>query len=117
MSKVECQCCKRMMVPSIIYSRGLWISWMVRLDGHIRGSVCPFCLSESWDGGKHPEHRSMAQKSAVLLGLIVSVMVVYCLLTEIVDIAQITIPNNVDIVVQWAIIIGGVLLYRKLRYK
>ena len=59
----------------------------------------------------------MAQKSAVLLGLIVSVMVVYCLLTEIVDIAQITIPNNVDIVVQWAIIIGGVLLYRKLRYK
>lgn len=73
MSKVECQCCKRMMVPSIIYSRGLWISWMVRLDGHIRGSVCPFCLSESWDGGKHPEHRSIAQKSTVLLGLIVSV--------------------------------------------
>jgi Na+-transporting NADH:ubiquinone oxidoreductase subunit NqrD len=59
----------------------------------------------------------MAQKSAVILGMIVSVIVVYGLLTEIVDIAKITIPNNVDMVVQWAIIIGGVLLYRKLRHK
>lgn len=105
------------MVPSIIYSRGLWIGWMVRLDGHIRGSVCPFCLSENWDGLKRPQHRSMIQKFAVLLGLIVSVMVLYGILTVIADIAQITTPNNVDMVVQWAIIIGGVLLYRKLRYK
>lgn len=116
-SKVECQCCGKMMVPTVIRSRGVWISWGMRLDGHVSGSVCPFCLSDNWDGGKRPQHRSMAQKSAILLTLIVSAKVVYGIFTEFAYMAQITISKDFAMGAQWAIIIGAVLLYRKLRYK
>ncbi len=105
------------MVPTVIRSRGIWISWGMRLDGHVSGSVCPFCLSENWDGGQRPQHRSMAQKSAILLGLIFSVIVVYGLFTEFAGMSQITLSKNVSMAAQWAVIIGAVLLYRKFRYK
>ncbi|WP_432780723.1 hypothetical protein QZH44_30160 (plasmid) [Pseudomonas corrugata] len=115
--KVLCQCCGKMMVPTVVRSRGLWISWGMRLDGHVCDSVCPFCLNENWDGGKRPQHRSMAQKTAILLGLMFAVLVIYGLWTEYAGIAQVAVSKNVSMVGQWAIILGAVLLYRKFRYK
>lgn len=51
--KVRCQCCEKMMVPTVIKSRGLYVGW--QWGGFLGGgrpvsNCCPFCLSEEWDG-------------------------------------------------------------------
>lgn len=48
MSKVECQCCKRMMVPKVITSAPLYVSGVPLGGGDPESSVCPFCLSPKW---------------------------------------------------------------------
>ncbi|ASC99229.1 hypothetical protein [Pseudomonas aeruginosa] len=48
MSKVECQCCKRMMVPKVITSAPLYLSGVPLGGGDPESSVCPFCLSPKW---------------------------------------------------------------------
>lgn len=47
-SKVECQCCKRMMVPKVITSAPLYVSGVPLGGGAPQSSVCPFCLSPKW---------------------------------------------------------------------
>lgn len=47
--KVKCQCCGKMMVPRVVFSRGWYIGWGVRVGGgRPENNVCPFCLSEDW---------------------------------------------------------------------
>lgn len=48
MSKVECQCCKRMMVPQVITSAPFYISGIPIGSREPESSVCPFCLSPKW---------------------------------------------------------------------
>ncbi|MCO7597499.1 MULTISPECIES: hypothetical protein [Pseudomonas] len=48
MDKVECQCCKRMMVPKVITSAPLYVSGVPVGGGDPESSVCPFCLSTKW---------------------------------------------------------------------
>lgn len=48
MSKIECQCCKRMMVPKVITSAPLYVSGVPLGGGDPESSVCPFCLSPKW---------------------------------------------------------------------
>lgn len=49
--KVLCQCCKRMMVPRVVVSRGVLIM-PIRLGEGVTHNICPFCLSEHWETGK-----------------------------------------------------------------
>lgn len=47
-NKVECQCCKMMMVPKVVSSAPFYLSG-IPLGGHDpEYSVCPFCLSPKW---------------------------------------------------------------------
>nr|WP_288915732.1 hypothetical protein [uncultured Pseudomonas sp.] len=48
MSKVECQCCKRMMVPKVITSTPFYVSGVPLGGGDPESSVCPFSLSPKW---------------------------------------------------------------------
>ena len=46
--KVECQCCKKMMIPKVITSPPFYF-WGVPVGGRDpEYSVCPFCLSPKW---------------------------------------------------------------------
>ena len=70
MSKVECQCCKKMMVPKVITSAPFYISG-VPVGGHDpQSSVCPFCLSPKW---MLTEHQALAagKANAEFYGLMV----------------------------------------------
>jgi hypothetical protein len=50
---VKCQCCGKMMVPTTIFSRGLYGGWGWRIGGgRPVSNCCPFCLSENWEDGK-----------------------------------------------------------------
>lgn len=46
--KVECQCCKKMMVPKVITSAPFYISGVPVGARDPEASVCPFCLSPKW---------------------------------------------------------------------
>lgn len=49
--KVKCQCCGKMMVPRVVFSRGWYVGWGVRIGGgRPKYNICPFCLSEDWRG-------------------------------------------------------------------
>lgn len=74
MSKVECQCCKKMMVPKVITSAPFYISG-VPVGGHDpQSSVCPFCLSPKW---MLTEHQALAagKANAEFYGLMVLALV------------------------------------------
>ncbi|SIR01063.1 hypothetical protein [Aquipseudomonas alcaligenes] len=52
-SKVKCQCCGKLMVPTVLRTRGLFVGWKYGWffgGGKPYSSCCPFCLSEEWDG-------------------------------------------------------------------
>ena len=46
--KVECQCCKKMMVPKVVTSAPVYISGVPVGGRDPESSVCPFCLSPKW---------------------------------------------------------------------
>lgn len=46
--KVECQCCKKMMVPKVVTSAPSYISGVPVGGRDPESSVCPFCLSPKW---------------------------------------------------------------------
>jgi len=46
--KVECQCCKKMMVPKVVTSAPFYISGVPVGGRDPESSVCPFCLSPKW---------------------------------------------------------------------
>ena len=46
--KVECQCCKMMMVPKVVSSAPVYLSGMPLSGSEPEYSVCPFCLSPKW---------------------------------------------------------------------
>lgn len=55
MSHVFCNRCRRMMVPRVIFSRGISGGWGWRIGGGKPiSSCCPFCLSEHWDETVEP---------------------------------------------------------------
>ena len=52
-SKVKCQCCGKVMTPTVLKSRGVFVGWEYGWwfgGGKPVSSCCPFCLSEEWDG-------------------------------------------------------------------
>lgn len=55
MSQVLCQCCNRMMVPRVIFSRSIsgGRGWRIG-GGKPISSCCPFCLSEHWGAAVQP---------------------------------------------------------------
>lgn len=46
--QVECQCCKKMMVPKVVTSAPFYISGVPIGGRDPESSVCPFCLSPKW---------------------------------------------------------------------
>lgn len=46
--KIECQCCKKLMVPKVITSAPFYISGVPVGGRDPEASVCPFCLSPKW---------------------------------------------------------------------
>jgi hypothetical protein len=48
MSKVKCQCCKKMMVPKVVTSVPFYINGIPVGGRDPESSVCPFCLSQKW---------------------------------------------------------------------
>ncbi|WP_282412119.1 hypothetical protein [Pseudomonas sp. PS01299] len=46
--KVECQCCKKMMVPKVVTSAPFYTSGVPVGGRDPESSVCPFCLSPKW---------------------------------------------------------------------
>lgn len=46
--KVECQCCKMMMVPKVVTSAPFYICGVPIGGRDPESSVCPFCLSPKW---------------------------------------------------------------------
>jgi hypothetical protein len=73
-SKLECQCCKRMMVPKVITSAPLYVSGVPLGGGDPKSSVCPFCLSPKWMLTE-TQARAAVKANAEFYGLMVLVLV------------------------------------------
>ncbi|WP_143068519.1 hypothetical protein [Azotobacter beijerinckii] len=75
--KVQCQCCGKWMVPRPIYGRSFMdalVGWMG--TSKVVGNMCPFCLSEDWDGVERV-HRGVLFKT---VALVISVILTYACL-------------------------------------
>ena len=74
MSKVECQCCRKMMVPKVITSAPFYVSGVPLGGGDPESSVCPFCLSPKW---MLTEHQALAagKANAEFYGIMVLALV------------------------------------------
>ncbi|WP_177329706.1 MULTISPECIES: hypothetical protein [Pseudomonas] len=72
--KVECQCCKKMMVPKVITSAPFYISGVPVGGRDPEASVCPFCLSPKWMLTEE-QVLTGAKANAEFYGLIVLLMI------------------------------------------
>ena len=74
MSKVECQCCRKMIVPKVITSAPFYVSGVPLGRGDPESSVCPFCLSPKW---MLTEHQALAagKANAEFYGIMVLALV------------------------------------------
>ena len=61
MSKVKCQCCKKIMVPKVVTSAPFYINGIPVGGRDPESSVCPFCLSQKW---MLTEHQALAAGKA-----------------------------------------------------
>lgn len=120
-SKVMCQCCGKQMTPQVIESRGIYVGWKWggRFGaGHVVGSVCPFCLSENWDGVQRPVHRSTVEKMIVLIALMIAGSLTLDMLKHIYAwTGKLAIYESHSTAIQWAVIFILFIAYRKLRLK
>lgn len=72
--KVKCQCCGKMMVPRVVFSRGWYIGWGVRVGGgRPKSNCCPFCLSENWREQPSQKGISTIHKALLILFLFLTV--------------------------------------------
>lgn len=83
--KVKCQCCGKMMVPRVVFSRGWYIGWGVRVGGgRPESNVCPFCLSEDWfverDSTQDSEEDFSSDNKAI--GLAISALVICIIISN-----------------------------------
>ena len=72
-SKVQCQCCGKMMVPTVLRSRGLFVGWQYGWwfgGGKPVSSCCPFCLSEEWDGKRDIRETMMWRHAGFILSIV-----------------------------------------------
>lgn len=75
-SKVQCKCCGKMMVPRVIFGRGMLIGYGMRIGGGApESSCCPFCLSEEWDGVKKPG--TIFKVAAIIASIFTFMFVLY----------------------------------------
>lgn len=115
--KVKCQCCGKMMVPQVIFSRGLYLGWFMRYGGgQPAGSCCPFCLREDWDNPQKSVHRSPNEKLALLLMILLGM----AMLNEtMVAIISFTDPGYTQLSTgyQWIIVLIGIATYWHFRKK
>ena len=74
MSKVKCQCCKKMMVPKVVTSAPFYINGVPVGGREPESSVCPFCLSQKW---MLTEYQALAagRANAEFYGIMVLAMV------------------------------------------
>ena len=74
MSKVKCQCCKKIMVPKVVTSAPFYINGIPVGGRDPESSVCPFCLSQKW---MLTEHQALAagRANAEFYGIMVLAMV------------------------------------------
>lgn len=120
MSDVICQCCGKQMTPQIVMSRGIYLGWgWGRVGGgHVAGSVCPFCLSENWDGVQRPVHRSTAEKVMLLLALLITNTLALDLVEHLYAWAgKLAVYQSYSTPIQWSLILLLFISYRKLRLK
>lgn len=121
MSDVICQCCGKQMTPQVVTSRGIYVGWKWggRYGaGHVTGSVCPFCLSENWDGVQRPVHRTTIEKVLLVVALILAGSLSLDLLKHIYAWSgKLAVYESHSTAIQWAVILLLFLAYRKLRLK
>lgn len=74
MSKVECQCCRMMIVPKVITSAPFYVSGVPLGGGDPESSVSPFCLTPKW---MLTEHQALAagKANAEFYGIMVLALV------------------------------------------
>ncbi|HHL3045282.1 hypothetical protein [Pseudomonas aeruginosa] len=66
--KAECQCCGKMMVPRVVMERSIYVGGVQMGGDKPLKSICPFCLSEEWNG--KPKKGWLARlRHDVILGL------------------------------------------------
>lgn len=72
-TKVKCQCCGKMMVPTVLRSRGLFVGWKYGWwfgGGKPYSNCCPFCLSEEWDGKRDIRETMLWRHAGFVLAVI-----------------------------------------------
>lgn len=80
--KVKCQRCGKMMVPRVVFSRGWYLGWGLRLGGvRPKSNICPFCLSEDWNIDRDSSMRADDEypNDNRLIGWIITTTVIFVL--------------------------------------
>ncbi|WP_217648073.1 hypothetical protein, partial [Azotobacter beijerinckii] len=115
--KVQCQCCGKWMVPRPIYGRSFMdalVGWMG--TSKVVGNMCPFCLSEDWDGGNHPRHKTVGQKTALLVALFFMGSILEDLIKYIIKVFPELNDTGIVPLLHVGIVVLVIYLYRKHRF-
>ncbi|GAA0291877.1 hypothetical protein GCM10009086_55410 [Pseudomonas rhodesiae] len=64
--KAECQCCKKMMVPRVVMERSIYVDGVQVGGEKPLKSICPFCLSEEWNGMPRKSGLARLRRDAIL---------------------------------------------------
>ncbi len=64
--KAECQCCGKMMVPRVVMERSIYVGGVQVGGDKPLKSICPFCLSEEWNGKPRKSWRARLGRDAIL---------------------------------------------------
>lgn len=66
MNRVECQCCKKMMIPRVLMERSIYVGGVQYGGDKPLKSYCPFCLSEDWSGSPRRGPLSRMRREAAV---------------------------------------------------
>ncbi|MGC6992091.1 hypothetical protein ACP0J1_25880, partial [Pseudomonas aeruginosa] len=92
---------------------GWWIG-----GGKPVSSCCPFCLSENWDAPSRPEHRSPSEKIFLVILILLGITSVGKVLRYVAgDLLGLTFSSGIEMLLGWVLIIAGIIVYRKFRFK
>ena len=65
-SKVKCRCCGIMIVPRVIMERSIYVEGVQVGGDKPLKSICPFCLSEEWNGKPRKGLLARIRRDAIL---------------------------------------------------
>ena len=118
-TKVTCQCCGKSMVPTTIFSRGIYGGWGWRIGGgRPVSSCCPFCLSENWDDATKPVDKTVFQKTILVVTLCLFAYLGHWVLTFFLnDVLMIGSSPWLDTASQWLFVALAIFLYHRHKFE